>query len=68
MTQILRKDSQLTRAEADKIVDTVDSDKSGHISYEGFLETIKKDAWREKLIALSLVNLQPAEIRLVFRT
>ena len=51
-----------------KILKKVDSDKSGHISYEGFLETIKKDAWREKLIKLSLVNLQPAEIRLVFRT
>jgi hypothetical protein len=32
MTQIFGKDKQLTRAEADKIYDTVDSDKSGQIS------------------------------------
>ena len=45
MTQIFGKDKQLTRAEADKIYCTVDSDKSGQISYEEFLEVIKKDAW-----------------------
>ena len=45
MTQLFGKDSQLTRAEADKIYYTVDSDKSGQISYEEFLEVIKKDAW-----------------------
>ena len=68
MTQIFGKDSQLTRAEADKIYDAVDSDKSGHISQEEFLEVIKKDAWQEKLIALNLENLQLTKIRVVLRT
>ena len=68
MTQILGKDSQLTRVEADKIYDTVDSDKSGQISYEEFLEAVKKVAWQEKLIALNLENLQLTKIREVLRT
>jgi uncharacterized protein YbcV (DUF1398 family) len=46
MTQL---DKQLSRAEADKIYDTVDSDKSGQISYEEFLEAIKNNAWFDKL-------------------
>ena len=45
MTQLFGKENKLTRVEADKIYDTVDSDKSGQISFEEFLETVKKDAW-----------------------
>jgi len=65
MTQL---DSKLTRAEADKIYDTVDSDKSGQISYEEFLEAIKNNAWFKKLSKINLENLQLTRIRVVFRT